>query len=92
MLDWVPHGQTGYSMAMTGEHISSSCWSCCIAVEYNMQSGIRTNWKIYRKDILNYFLEGLKRQNKDKIIIFILAPWYVHTQHANRLEFYMDNF
>ena len=57
-----------------------------------MQTGLRTNWKIYRKDILNYFLEVLKRHNKDKIIIFILAPWYVHTQHAQRLEFYMENF
>ena len=25
MLDWVPHGRTGYNMAVTGEHISSSC-------------------------------------------------------------------
>ena len=23
-LDWVPHGRTGYQMAVTGEHISSS--------------------------------------------------------------------
>ena len=24
MLDWVPHSGTGYQMAVTGEHISSS--------------------------------------------------------------------
>ena len=57
-----------------------------VAVEYNMQSGLRTNWKIYRKEILK---EGLKRHNKDKIIIFILANWYVYTKHTHRLEFYM---
>ena len=36
-----------------------------------MQTGLETNWKLYRKDIFIYFLEKL--HTKAQITIFILA-------------------
>ena len=37
-----------------------NCIAQIVAVEYSMQTVLGTNCNIYRKDILNYFLEGLK--------------------------------